>query len=715
MTATGGAYANNVNNNSHYQPPINGVGVAVTNGGGGATGGLVFNMAHYPPSSPLNSPPNSPPSSPQHHQPNGIELTENFYINNRNKRKHNLKIQVQLNATGIYLRRETPDHDQITEQLIRMEDVIGSYCGGKAKKKNGGVLQSCKRKQEEDEEQHHSEGSTGSQQQQQDNKDISAYLYIYAYVRKEKPLRRMRTVRILRFRSFLTYEDNLKSAERWHRAIRINKGSDMHSFGRKPLLIFLNPKSGSGKGRVMFQKQVVPVLKEADIPYELMVTTHANFAREMVRKRPDLAQKYSGIVVASGDGLYFEVLNGIMERPDWRVLTRDLPLGIIPCGSGNGLAKSIAHCYNEPYDPKPIVNASLTCVSGKWAPLDVVRVELLSKERQQEEMFSFLAVGWGLIADVDIESEKLRSIGAQRFTLWSIHRILHLRTYKGKLSYLPWKRPHLEQDEQNSLRQKLRSKSGSTSILKRFQDALDEEEEEEQIHGGHHNNGFSDACDGEEQDNDEFADIISQSTYRPDSWASAKSNATAYYSIPGHSLRSNRSVATIQSRIEAANAEFNTQRPQSKIPAISEPVAADWICEEGEYVMVHAAYTTHLASDCYFAPASKLNDGIIYLVIIRAGVSKSQLAQFLLNLSSGTHLAEAPTSHMQVIPVTAFRIEPDLNEQGILTVDGEKVPYGTLQAEIFPGLIKTMVPNVPASSSSQATTTPTMPMNGVAE
>ncbi|XP_058977879.1 sphingosine kinase 2 [Musca domestica] len=680
MTANG-VYGNHINNNSpphhHHQPPSGIPNVSTTN---------------------MSQPPvtNSPTSSPSH-QPNGIELTENFYINNRNKRKHNLKIQVQLNANGIYLRRETPDHDQITEQLIRMEDIIGSYCGGKVKKKTGGVLHSCKRKQEEDEEQHHSEGSTDSQRQSQQQQDISAYLYIYAYVRKEKPLRRMRTVRILRFRSFLTYEDNLKSAERWQRAIKINKGSDMHSLGRKPLLIFLNPKSGSGKGRVMFQKQVIPVLKEADIPYELMVTTHANFAREMVKKRQDLPQKYSGIVVASGDGLYFEVLNGIMERLDWRVLTRDLPLGIIPCGSGNGLAKSIAHCYNEPYEPKPIVNASLTCVSGKWAPLDVVRVELLTKEKQQQEMFSFLAIGWGLIADVDIESEKLRSIGAQRFTLWSIHRILNLRTYKGKLSYLPWKRT-AQETVRGSLRHKVR-KSGSTSVLRRFQDALNEDEAERP-----NNEGFADACDGENDDDNDFADIISQSTYSPDSWASAKSNVTAYYSIPGHSLRSNRSVATIQSRIEAANAEFNTTRPQSKIPAITEPPAADWICEEGEYVMVHAAYTTHLASDCYFVPDSKLNDGIIYLVVIRAGVGKSQLVQFLLNLSAGTHLAEAPTPHMQVIPVSAFRIEPDLSESGILTVDGEKVPYGNLQAEIFPGLIKTMVPNVPSPPAAAAAT-----------
>ena len=52
-------------------------------------------------------------------------------------------------------------------------------------------------------------------------------------------------------------------------------------------------------------------------------------------------------------------------------------------------------------------------------------------------MFSFLSVGWGLISDIDIESERLRAIGGQRFTIWSVHRLISLRTYNGTLSYLP--------------------------------------------------------------------------------------------------------------------------------------------------------------------------------------------------------------------------------------------------------------------------------------
>lgn len=64
-------------------------------------------------------------------------------------------------------------------------------------------------------------------------------------------------------------------------------------------------------------------------------------------------------------------------------------------------------------------------------------------------MFSFLSVGWGLISDIDIESERLRAIGGQRFTIWSVARIIGLRTYKGKVSYLPCEKLHKKETGNN--------------------------------------------------------------------------------------------------------------------------------------------------------------------------------------------------------------------------------------------------------------------------
>jgi hypothetical protein len=48
-----------------------------------------------------------------------------------------------------------------------------------------------------------------------------------------------------------------------------------------------------------------------------------------------------------------------------------------------------------------------------------------------------LTFTWAFVADVDIESERLHFLGAARLDLWAVWRIVSLRRYKAKLSYLP--------------------------------------------------------------------------------------------------------------------------------------------------------------------------------------------------------------------------------------------------------------------------------------
>ena len=50
--------------------------------------------------------------------------------------------------------------------------------------------------------------------------------------------------------------------------------------------------------------------------------------------------EWSGIVVASGDGLVYEVINGLLSRNDWQE-ARKMPIGHLPCGSGNAFITSI--------------------------------------------------------------------------------------------------------------------------------------------------------------------------------------------------------------------------------------------------------------------------------------------------------------------------------------------------------------------------------------
>jgi sphingosine kinase len=209
-----------------------------------------------------------------------------------------------------------------------------------------------------------------------------------------------------------------------------------------------------------------------------------------------------------------------------------------------------------------------------------------------------------------------------------------------------------------------------------------------------HGDGDCENCDTE------FDDVLSLETStgaehcrpRLDSWYSATSRKSAYFSTADSIYKSiNEKLSINESNIPGESRKAQMFGPGSNIPAITTPAPESWTTLTGDFVMVHAAYQTHLAGDCFFAPSSKLNDGLIWLLIIKAGVSRSQLLSFLLSLSTGTHIPDKEDEHISMIPVTAFRIEPK-SQNGIMTVDGEHVEHGPIQGEIFPGMLNVIVP-----------------------
>lgn len=629
-------------------------------------------------------------------------LEETFYVTS----KKNTYYKVRLTEKGLSLEKDNNGATKV--ETIVLNDIIGCRCMRSKRKSAGSCV--C------------GPGTSRSQfklvesveaYQSYDEFDTSAYLYIYAYTLKKARMkgikRRERTTITLRFRSFDKYEDNLREASRWRLAIKclivglpVPKSfmspshENLESLisacpgEQRKILVLLNPKSGPGRGRETFQKRIHPILSEAERPYDVHITKCPNYAREFVRTR-DIYQ-WSGLLMVGGDGIVFEVVNGLFQRPDWEKALKELSLGVIPCGSGNGLAKSIAYAKQEPYDYNPLLVSALSVVKFKKAQMDLVRVET-----RNQILFSFLSVGWGLLADIDIESERLRAIGGQRFTIWTIARLIGLRTYKGKVSYLACdKVPSVENlgngkayNEYAQETQISHSRScgddldrySKISESKSFHDAIDGDPA---IF-----DGSFDSCD----DNEIISDNITLETeaerrQRLDSFYSATSAKSTYFSTG--SISSYHSIDDPNN--EDIDPENNSQvmyGPSSRLPALTSEVSNSWTQIEGEFVMVHAAYQSHLGQDYFFAPRAKLADGVIWLMIIKAGITRANLLQFLLGLNNGTHVTR---SGVDMIPVKAFRIEPEEGASGYITVDGEKVDYGPLQAEIFPSLASVMSP-----------------------
>lgn len=321
---------------------------------------------------------------------NSIQLVETFYVTS----KKNTVYYVKLTEKGLTLRKET--NITAKEQTILLQDIIGCRCLRSKRKRKNNSSCTCAALP----------GAGPAELKvvdensvDLDESDVSVYLYIYAYI-LEKNGHRERTTITLRFRSFDNYEQNNDEAQKWRSAIKYlitcdpnaqqqQQHNDQYSYQAKhnggiayssnnktisppvnvtppansvpvpppvsspfqayvpkdmrKVLILLNPKSGSGKARETFQKYVAPVFTEAEVPYELQVTKYANFAREFARRCT--IHEWRSIVVVGGDGIYYEVINGLFERADWEHAVQAIPIGIIPCGSGNGLARAIAHAY----------------------------------------------------------------------------------------------------------------------------------------------------------------------------------------------------------------------------------------------------------------------------------------------------------------------------------------------------------------------------------
>eukprot|EP00904_Undaria_pinnatifida_P009066 jgi/Undpi1/528/HiC_scaffold_10.g03992.m1 len=223
--------------------------------------------------------------------------------------------------------------------------------------------------------------------------------------------------------------------------------------GRR-LLVLINPASGQGRSRSAWDDTLQPMLEQAMSKITLIVSSRPGELANVVTEagiisggqgqgvgsdatdggerggEPRLGSldDFDGIVTVGGDGTLHEVLQGIYARPDCAKQLSRLSLGVVPAGSGNGLAKTVSEESGESFG---VMCASFLAARGRTKQLD-----LLPTECGDKKYLACLNVGWGMISDVDIESEAYRWIGSLRFTVGTVVRITNLRHYRGRITFL---------------------------------------------------------------------------------------------------------------------------------------------------------------------------------------------------------------------------------------------------------------------------------------
>jgi hypothetical protein len=193
---------------------------------------------------------------------------------------------------------------------------------------------------------------------------------------------------------------------------------------RRRVHVLINPHSGKGAGDAIFERRIAPIFDFAGLRYDVTRTSHAGHAIEVGRAFEPL--RFEGVVVVGGDGTVQEFVTGLLTRPDWRTLVRRVPICSVACGTANALAVGLRTTCPE--------YAAQLVIMHRLRPLDAILVSNGAGLRT----VALCGVGWGIAADIAVQSERTRWLGTARYDF--LKALFGLRIFFG----LTVHRAHLE-------------------------------------------------------------------------------------------------------------------------------------------------------------------------------------------------------------------------------------------------------------------------------
>lgn len=203
----------------------------------------------------------------------------------------------------------------------------------------------------------------------------------------------------------------------------------------KHLLVFINPFGGKGQGKRIYERKVAPLFSLACITTEVIVTERENQAKETLFEVN--VDKYDGIVCVGGDGMFSEVLHGLIGRtqrsagvdqnqPRAKLVRSPLRIGIIPAGSTDCV------CYST-VGINDAQTSALHIVIGDSLSMDVSSVH----HNNMLLRYSVSLLGYGFYGDLIKDSEKKRWMGPARYDFSGLKTFLSHQCYEGTVSFLP--------------------------------------------------------------------------------------------------------------------------------------------------------------------------------------------------------------------------------------------------------------------------------------
>ena len=165
--------------------------------------------------------------------------------------------------------------------------------------------------------------------------------------------------------------------------------------------ILYNPISGSGKSNRIIKKLSLD-LKAKNKSFLLCKSQYPGHIKILCQN----IREYNKLIIIGGDGTFNEAINGLMLNP-----RKTLPtIGFLPGGTGNAFMHDLnAETYSKAFS---------ILLLGKTKKIDLLELKFTNNKE-----YALNIVGWGLVSDINILSEKLRFLGSIRYIAASIYYI----------------------------------------------------------------------------------------------------------------------------------------------------------------------------------------------------------------------------------------------------------------------------------------------------
>ncbi len=174
----------------------------------------------------------------------------------------------------------------------------------------------------------------------------------------------------------------------------------------RKLVYFINPISGTG-GKILLLETIKKKTTEQHIPFEILHTNAAGDYQYLVEKIA--AENITDVIVCGGDGTVNQIANALQHVP--------VNIGIVPMGSGNGLAFAAKI-------PKQIDRALAVIFHGRSEWVDGFYIN---------KKFSCMLCGLGFDAQVAHDFARQQKRGLATYVKQSTRNFFSARPYPFRI------------------------------------------------------------------------------------------------------------------------------------------------------------------------------------------------------------------------------------------------------------------------------------------